>query len=253
MALFSKFSKLPPELRLDTWKLAATTPRVIHIELQPDKLTALNGPHPLLSTCWESRLLYKEQMKDQSHDKLEAENGKFLVDFTQDVFFFERHPHSTTPPATLAGKIEKAAFRQDSLCCIGRLSSSMPRLRQVDLVLRDEPYQYQPAPTSAFRPHSSLHLCSICPSKYFNLYHFPQIGDPCLTCVWLADMYYDQLLFKDGLRGFTPAFDCSLGIYPTREEILGCKHPMIVFDKTGSLQAVEEGYQSIKQGHACDW
>ncbi|KAL2212308.1 hypothetical protein CC79DRAFT_358638 [Sarocladium strictum] len=95
---FPQFSKLPPEIRLEIWKLALPDTRVFRIRspmqshMAPILMEYNHRPPSALKTCHESRQVASKEGKFLFGPRSSSSTGGLWFNPAKDILFFPSHP-----------------------------------------------------------------------------------------------------------------------------------------------------------------
>ena len=226
---FSRFSKLPPEIRNEIWELAATCPRVIDIyDVQCNALATHTEPHPLFSVCHESRTICFAHNRNELH----AVNRKtnLAVNFARDFFIIRDDsdwPTLFLPDGHPLRQLERIAIGLGSAPDLTSLLSKLPRLQELRIFLEELPEQFYPSPASEYRRHCPLHHCDIFPHDYYRLNNVWTLRVECPACRWVEELRDADFPYPERWGHFRVTLDISLPNFPTVQQILHSSNPHV--------------------------
>ncbi|KAK3938265.1 hypothetical protein QBC46DRAFT_365606 [Diplogelasinospora grovesii] len=247
MTLTSSIFRLPFELRMEIWELAATAPRVIDICVEGTAVTTCTKPHPLLHVCHESRTIYLEQ----NGDKLQVQNSeaRLAVNFGRDFFAVRSTtgdwPTRTFPSEHPLRQLERVIVDLRTTCYMSFLVSKFSQIQELRVFLEDIPKQLHLTPASEFRHHCPLHRDDISPRDYYQQCD-RQSGVPCPTCLWAEGFWNFGFPYSPFWGDFRVTLDSSLPKFPTVEQILHTRNPLVRCVKTGTRKSFTGTIQALR-------
>ncbi|CZR43866.1 uncharacterized protein FPRO_13673 [Fusarium proliferatum ET1] len=238
MSSFPLFSRLPPELRLEVWKLAASTPRVIHLDVSDGEfgnIFTTMPPHPLLQTCYDSRRAFLEKNRDvvpsgQGEPQKGAHKPNLATNFERDLFLIRGNddwPMQLFPRRHFIYQLRKIAVDLGSASHMSSLLWRFFQWQELWIFLGQVPDHFCPSPVSKFRRHCPLHHCEVFPKVYHPSGQQRQSGLPCPACEWADSLYDHSVPYPRYWGNVRVTVDSSLPRYPSVGDILKAENPVL--------------------------
>jgi hypothetical protein len=238
MSSFPLFSRLPLEIRLEVWKLAASSPRIIHLDVsdgESGEIFARTAPHPLLHSCLDSRQVYLGQNGDvvpsgQGNWQDEEPEPKLHTNFERDLFVIRGEngwPMQLFPKRHFIYQLRRIAVDLGSTSHMSSLLWRFFQWQELWIFLGQIPDHLSSDPPSSFKRHCPLHHCEMLSGAYHPSGQPEQYRLPCPACEWAERFYNRKIPYPRYWGNVRITLDSSLPKYPSVDDILQSGNPVL--------------------------